>query len=42
MVGGIGRVMAIPEMRETIFAAIDEAAAVGRKVGAAIDVNEAR
>ena len=38
----IGRVMAIPAMRETIFAAIDEAAAVGRKVGVAIDVDEAR
>ena len=29
-------------MRETIFSAIDEAAAVGRKVGVAIDINEAR
>ena len=38
----IGRVMAVPAMRETIFAAIDEAAAVGRKVGVAIDINEAR
>ena len=38
----IGRVMAVPAMRETIFAAIDEAAAVGRKVGVAIDINETR
>ena len=38
----IGRVMAVTAMRETIFAAIDEAAAVGRKVGIAIDINEAR
>ena len=38
----IGQVMAVPAMRETIFAAIDEAAAVGRKVGVDIDINEAR
>ena len=38
----VGKVMDVPVMRDTIFAAIDEAAAVARKVGVAIDVAEAR
>ncbi len=38
----VGKVMNVPAMRDTIFAAIDEAAAVGRKVGVAIDVAQAR
>lgn len=38
----IREVMAVPEMEQTVFAAIDEAVAVGRADGVALDAAEAR